>query len=472
MTEVKLAEPPARSRAHWPGGPRWDSFWLVFGVGAVIRLVGLDRLSFWFDEAWAVWYSRQPVAALVNSTYEQSFHPPLYYVLLHYWLLVGDSAVWTRLLSALFGIITIPVVYHLGRMLFGRHAGLAAAWLLALSPWHVWYSQEVHMYAMVVLLAALSLLGGIGWLRTPSWRWGALYAGSALVGLYTNYTMLAIWPVEALVLLWLVRPVLTRGELFTWILLQGLVVIGYLPQLLQMPAIISGLLASTYLGVDTGSLGSYLGLGAAGLTLLGLIVVAGWLWVRRQAPSIVQRLAVWGLLLGWFGSTAMMIIPGATLPKRQLSILIPVVCLGAAWALTHTPRPAISLRNLALLSALAVLAMIAWVPKEPWREVVADLHRVTEASDFVIIEPEWMTVPFDYYDRGQMTREWIDPSFLNAQFAARLQGYKRIWLVLSSAEKVDPRAQAVQWFTARYALIRSQQYYHITVQLYAVQNRP
>ena len=85
-------------------------------------------------------------------------HPPLYYILLHFWMKLGDNAVTARSLSALTGALTIPAIYWLGRRLAGRDVGLLAALLLALSPFHVRFAQETRMYTLLTLNATLALL--------------------------------------------------------------------------------------------------------------------------------------------------------------------------------------------------------------------------------------------------------------------------------------------------------------------------
>jgi outer membrane biosynthesis protein TonB len=85
-------------------------------------------------------------------------HPPLYYALLHGWMrLVGDSEFAVRTLSALFGTLTVPVIYRLARRIAGKTAGLLAALILAVSPFHVRFAQEARMYTLLALEAALAL---------------------------------------------------------------------------------------------------------------------------------------------------------------------------------------------------------------------------------------------------------------------------------------------------------------------------
>ncbi len=63
-----------------------------------------------------------------------------------------------RLISILFGTLTIPLVYLLGERLLGARAGLAASFLLAIHPFHIGYSQYMKEYAMLIFLFAASCL--------------------------------------------------------------------------------------------------------------------------------------------------------------------------------------------------------------------------------------------------------------------------------------------------------------------------
>jgi 4-amino-4-deoxy-L-arabinose transferase-like glycosyltransferase len=100
-----------------------------------------------------------------------------------------------RSLSAVAGVLTVPVAYMIGVELRGRRAGLWAAALVAVNPMLLWYSQEARAYALLVLFAALSLLwcvraGRSGARRDFLW-WGA-FSGLALA---THY--FAVFPLIA-----------------------------------------------------------------------------------------------------------------------------------------------------------------------------------------------------------------------------------------------------------------------------------
>ena len=104
----------------------------------------------------------------------------------------GDSEAALRGLSAVLGALTVPVLYALGRELFGRRVALLAAGLLALSPIHLYYSQEARQYVPVLWLGALA-----AWLFTRALRanrWGDWLGSASLmaVACYVHYSALLI----------------------------------------------------------------------------------------------------------------------------------------------------------------------------------------------------------------------------------------------------------------------------------------
>src|SRR5436309_2114673 len=80
----------------------------------------------------------------------------LYYLLLRTWVHLGSSEFVVRLLSVIFGVAAVPMVYLLGRDLFSRATGMIAAALLAVHAFHIYFSQEARSYALLVLLLIVS----------------------------------------------------------------------------------------------------------------------------------------------------------------------------------------------------------------------------------------------------------------------------------------------------------------------------
>jgi hypothetical protein len=65
------------------------------------------------------------------------FNPPLFYWIEHTVLTLGTSEFILRLMPALFGVLTIPLMYVAGTEFLDRNVGIIAAALLTFSPFHI-----------------------------------------------------------------------------------------------------------------------------------------------------------------------------------------------------------------------------------------------------------------------------------------------------------------------------------------------
>jgi mannosyltransferase len=128
----------------------------IFLAAVALRLYELGSESLWFDEAWSFKIAQMDPWQIVFSTPEDN-NPPLYYLILHYWLLLtGDSEFAIRLPSAIASALAVPLIYGVGRMLFGRPAALMAALILSLSAYQIRYAQEARAYSLMTFLGLAS----------------------------------------------------------------------------------------------------------------------------------------------------------------------------------------------------------------------------------------------------------------------------------------------------------------------------
>lgn len=173
--------------------------WLVI-LAAALRAYALDAQPLWWDEGYSVFFATEPLTRLVELT-SLDIHPPLYYVLLKAWFaLVGVGALQARLLSVVLGVLAVPLMWRVARRLFGWDDALLATALLATAPFHVYYSQEVRMYALFMLLTLLAVSALLEWSTTRRPLWGVVLAGALTALLYTQYY--ATFVLAALVLMW------------------------------------------------------------------------------------------------------------------------------------------------------------------------------------------------------------------------------------------------------------------------------
>lgn len=182
-------------------------------LATALRFYRLDGQSLWADEGNSVALAGRSLAVITyGAAYD--IHPPLYYYLLHFWvLLFGNSELAVRSLSAVIGILLVGLTFLLGRRLFDPWVGLVAAFLSAISPFQIYYSQEARMYILLAALSALSIYFFLRFIEVeaadngrqqPLSLWAGLYVLATVLALYTHYFFPFILLVENLVyVLWL-----------------------------------------------------------------------------------------------------------------------------------------------------------------------------------------------------------------------------------------------------------------------------
>lgn len=139
-------------------------FLAILIAGSALRLAFLGRNSLWYDEA---------VSLSIHLPFLNPFDPgvikdctivetqgPLYYYLLIPWsrIFSNISVFFLRAFSAAMNILTMIALYLFASAFFSRKAALWSVAILAFSPLHLWYSQEIKGYTLATLLALLSVI--------------------------------------------------------------------------------------------------------------------------------------------------------------------------------------------------------------------------------------------------------------------------------------------------------------------------
>jgi len=131
---------------------------LVFGAAMILRLIGLGRRPFWLDEVFTMQRVSLAPAALVHDSF-LNHHMPSFFLILSALVPLGQPQFWLRLPPAVFGALSVMLVYLIGKQINGRNAGLAAALVLGLSPAALAFSQEARSYTMEMCMILVALLG-------------------------------------------------------------------------------------------------------------------------------------------------------------------------------------------------------------------------------------------------------------------------------------------------------------------------
>ena len=185
---MRQSTPNGRQRFwHWAG--LITVVWLGFGL----LLWNLDARGLWLDEIIYVELERQGPASIVNGLMQEftDHHPPAYHFIAHFWLtLAGESDFAARMLSVFFGVMCLPLLYQIGRIVRHPRLGKLAALLLAMAPLAIMFTRIARYYALTTMLGLLTTLLFLRLGRERRIR-AAYIVASALLA-YTDYLGLSL----------------------------------------------------------------------------------------------------------------------------------------------------------------------------------------------------------------------------------------------------------------------------------------
>jgi mannosyltransferase len=387
----------------------------VVAMAILLRLHNLGGESLWGDEVVSLWQAKGSLAHVIWSTAHDNY-PPLNNLAIFAAIKLFGVSEWSlRLPSAIFGVANIVALWWLGTITVGRTAGLIAAGMLTLSPFHLEYSQEGRMYSLLALAATLYAATCFHYLRAPSLKrnvWVSL-AGLALVyshpygDLYWVVIALAFFvlsstssPIEAM-RVWKVSNVAIAAGFAPWALV--LVQRAYLasPGHSWMPPLTTTSVLTALRALVAGRVAAAGGTLFAGIVLVGL--VPGVVGRLRKDVMVFYVWIVAPVVIGIMGSIVWMPVFH---PRYVIGSLPPLLLLSAfGWAKyaeywCGAILPATVVVLVLGAGSISLCYRSSWYPKNDFRSVATFLDEREQPADCILIVPEFETVTLNVYRRN------------------------------------------------------------------------
>lgn len=455
-------------------------------LALVLRLYHLGTESLWLDETASVWFASQPLANVLKS---EPTNPPLYYLLLHFWIKIfGTAEAAIRCLSVWPSVASVLLTYVLARRLYDSRIATISAAMMAISTYHIYYAQEARAFALLLFLCLSSTLALHAVLSRPvSSRclglWVA-YGFTTVAALHTHFH--AVFILAAQNLLFVLNWRAHRPRLRYWIFTQMLIFIVFAPWLwkmlrttgtvgsgqvrryllLKLPeALASFLVGDTLVPFDEAAVqhlpetllsNAHLILAFAtgfGIYLVSAVPASA---SRRYASTFCLVMILTLLLVPFVASFKVIMFD-----RRYVIAASPFVYILLASGAVHLHDLAMRRSLPALLAhALAAVLVISLAGislhnyyfnprfgKEQWRDVVALVEGAYIRGDIIVFDPDYLKGSYDYYARRPvphllLTAEVNDergPAWRKA--IETLERHDRVWLIRSHwfTEPVLPR---------------------------------
>lgn len=345
---------------------------LAFGL----RVAYLDGQSLWSDEFLSLDRSRVAFGDLLGQLPVE--HVPLYFWSLRAWTLIaGDTDFALRFVSVVWSTLAVALLYRLAARLAAPAVAVLAAFLLAINPLQVWYAQEARMYAMLVGLSLIALLGLDIALTSPRGRvrGASLYVAASLAAMYAQYYGVLVPALGFLYAPWRIRYSGTpRGLSWRFLMVShaaiAVLAIPWLLRLWRIQAYRSPMdfipdnpiiYPAVYHFGRTLPDSAFIWLGASAflLTLVGLIGLAREGQTRRDYSALV--LVVFALLVP-LAISLVLVWRGSVFHPRYYMAATPLFSLVVAQAIVSLSRRRLPIGTLAAVGLIlaSVVSLRLW----------------------------------------------------------------------------------------------------------------
>ena len=488
------------ARARWQ---RWLPITAILLLGTFLRLFRLGAQSLWLDEAFSLILAQRGWGSIIADTARDTM-PPLYYLLLHAFLSVNNSETSARLLSALLGILTIPVIWSLGRRLFGERVALLSALLLAINPFHIYYSQEARMYAQLGLFSLVAALCFFAaWQEGRARHWTGFVLG-ATATLYTHNIAFLLFLALGFFALLHWRQAWQRRKGLALSLTS--IAVLFLPWAIRLPAQVGRvgggfwletppilkLFTTLALFLFGYALPPALSVAALIVALFAVFATVLICWRALREGTVDRRVLLFLLCLFAVPPLSLYLI-SLVYPiylARTLIVSALALLILAAWAMTRIPRP------VALPLALAGLALTGIslfnyyanpdYAKPPLREAAAYVASDHQPGDTVLHTSDSSYLAFACY-QPQLERHFPvgDPDYEQETTrgrSGRLAGIEpetlaeitkdrqRLWLVVTLDHNIEHQREVKERLDNCYPLLEHTQVGGIHLFLYDLQS--
>jgi uncharacterized membrane protein len=428
-------------------------------IGAILRFYNLGYNSLWLDEATTYNIVVKSIPDIWQVTTAGEFNPPLFYWAEHIMLLFGSSEVVLRFLPALLGVLTIPLIYLVGREFMDRNTGIIAAAAFAFSPFLLYYSQEARAYSMMLFFVCFSMVFYFRALKNNDLMNWALFGILSAFAFWSHFYALVI--IGALILYALyellpkiksslsaARPLATACVIFGVICLPLILVTIQLfakrtasaPTFgIQGP----GLIIATFAQISGSEVAMYL------LLLLFIAGIVQAFLLDKNKGIFLVTVTVLTFVISNFLSYRIPMQP------RYLIFLTIIYFIAIALspkllsAWINTPGIVYGFIALMVIINIPMLAgYYSGYVKEDWRSFAGGLQQLTRQGDVVVVVPGYVSQPLDYY-YSNTTDQTIELSAYTSGDLKAINAQKNnntlFFVVTGDISAANPEGDAIAW---------------------------
>lgn len=208
-------------------------FLSILAVAFFLRFYSLSTNGLWIDEIWSMNASSSEHSySEIIQICSNDTHPPLFDLLLHYFILLTNGAEFSgRYLALFFGMLSIVISYYYAKKISKKtDTALLAMGIVALNYFHVVYSFEGRFYTFIYLLSTISIAELYLYTDRKKGKHLILFGISSLLLVYTHYYgAILLCVLSILMLILLLFKQLSKKEFTAYCVTAAIITISFLP---------------------------------------------------------------------------------------------------------------------------------------------------------------------------------------------------------------------------------------------------
>jgi len=464
---------------------------LIIILGSSLRFFEITKHDVWIDESFVVEICKTSTLGEILSIqkFDQG-HPPVYLFFLKVWTdIFGYSPFSIRFPSVVFGVISILAIFSLTKMIFNSRVGLMSSFLLALSPFHIYYSQMARSYSLIILFSILSISFFYSYITNKKKISLLYFIIFSLILYYTHFLSILLIGFTNIFVFFVYRKTLKE-----WIFSQALLFFCLipLPYLMNKGVELGAGARSSFSALELVYLCVIFSIGYTGfifkmstiktniLDNLGFLLISfftylsivyfflkkGWKNRTNSEDRLIKVIkpnkdnkpnrAVFVLL--WFAIPVLILffisLFYPLFRPRYLCFIFPAFIIIIAQGIMSIKGKQIFYLILTLLIIIQVIPIYNYFfiyTREPWQEISEYISENQEQDDLIITS---RTSSLRYYYQGESEIRFIDIG------PEELTKYKGIWLVLANYKQSysDETHEISMFLAERYNLITAKEY--------------
>jgi len=496
-------------------------FLAILLCGLLLRLYNLGKCSFWYDEASSFLLGPKYLLAGLRNSSIIGPALSLFPFLVHFWKYLGKSEFILRLLPMVFGVFSIIGIYMVAKLLFNKKIAWLSAFILSISPFHVYYSQELKYNTLIVFLSIFSIYFYIKSLEENRPIFWLAFIAFTVLDIYTFFITLFLLislnvhyffffnKYKKLIYKWLVTQVIILFLLIPWIIIIFKQILNPAPfstiAFIQRPSLLTLFYSWQIFNI---------GFGAPFFIYFSTFLLCLWLFIFGIL-SIAAEKEKRDLLLAWFLMPPFLIYLLSLIIKpiflhRTLIYVTPAYYIILACGLARIKKKLVWI-PLSLFTLLSLVSLrnqfnnLLPLPSIPYHPAVFVKIENKLAADYIESNFQkgdiighlsfYTLLPFIYYHSDKFEEKCVskidgynmrfyhlhsDPTFQKrfgfTDIKEFIKDNKRIWLVISSFGATEKPfliegkklKQAKERLDEYYNLIDSKVFLGIKVNLYKI----